>query len=303
MRFFYFLAKKICYTFAIAFLTIIGSWVFSVFGFFLGMSFVIISYEKLSLFFSVWLPIGVAIPVVMHYVEFGMLTPLKIPAFIEPLRIVNTAYRNNLEVPDEDLTRVYTAFTDLPMYNLIVGTIHVLIGGAIVLLLSVYQFYYRGTFSAVELRAVIKVSTLTIMIILILYGMATYLLTEALTNAERSRLYNKIVQTGARVKPRALIGIRLKFLFFVWLMVITLLTFAALMEKVRFLEEYNIAVLAVYFGMSILASFLLMQITTGLHHANPERPDPGHPGHRLGRQRRVRGAFPRAGVHRHRVSP
>jgi phosphoserine phosphatase RsbU/P len=263
MRFFHFLAKKFCYTFAIAFLTIFASWVFSVFGFFLGMSFVIISYEKLALFFMKWLPIGVAIPVVLHYIEFGLLTPLKVPAFIEPLRIVNNAYKNNFEVPADDLYKVYTCFTDLPMYNLIVATVHVLIGGAIVLLLSIYEYYYQGNFTSAELRAIIKVSSLTIMFILILYGMATYLLTESLTNTERSLLYNKIVQTGIPVKPRALIGIRLKFLFFIWLMIITLLTFAALMEKVRFLEEYNIGVIAGYFVMSILASILLMQVTTG----------------------------------------
>ncbi len=262
MRFFHFLAKNISYTFAIAFITVFASWVFSLFGFFLGMSFVIISYEKLAGFFTIWLPIGVAIPVVMHYVEFGVLSPLKIPALFAPLRLVNDAYRNNFEVPEEDLKRVYRAFTDLPMYNLIVATVHVFLGGAIVLALSLYQYYYQGVFTSAEIRALIKVSVLTIMFILILYGMATYLLTESLTNRERSLLYNKIVQTGATVRPFALIGIRLKFFFFIWLLVITLLTFAALLEKVRFLEEYSIPVIAGYFFMSILASILLMQVTS-----------------------------------------
>jgi len=263
MRFFHFIARKISYTFAIAFLTVFASWVFSIFGFFLGMSFVIISYEKLALFFMKWLPVGVAIPVILHYLEFGLLTPLKIPAVFKPLRIVNEAYRNNLEVPEEDLKRVYGAFTDLPMYNLIVATVHVVLGGIIVLLLSLFEYYYQGTFTTAELKAVVKVSVLTIMFILILYGMATYLLTESLTNEERTKLYNRIVQVGAPIRPRALIGIRLKFLFFIWLLVITLLTFAALLEKVRFLEEFNIVVLAGYFFMSVLASILLMQVTTG----------------------------------------
>ena len=162
-----------------------------------------------------------------------------------------------------------------------------------------------GSYTTAEFLAVVKVSSLTVIIIIILYGMSTYLITESLTNRERTQLYNRIVQPACAFKPRALIGIRLKFLFFVWLMVITLLTFAALMEKVRFFERvFSMAVMVgVYFGISILASFLLMQITTRLHHADPERPDPGHAGHSLGRHGGIRGPFARAGVHRHRVSP
>ncbi|OHD64785.1 MAG: hypothetical protein A2176_10690 [Spirochaetes bacterium RBG_13_51_14] len=191
-----------------------------------------------------------------------MLTPLKIPAFIEPLRAVNIAYRNNLDIPADELNKVYTNFCDLPMYNLIVSTVNVTLAGMLGVAFAAYGYKIDGAYNLYEIQAVIKAIALMVIIIIILHGMATYLVTEALTNAERSKLYNKIVQTGARIKPRALIGIRIKFLFFVWLMIITLLTFAALMEKVRFFETYNIMVLIVYFFMSVFASFLLMQITT-----------------------------------------
>lgn len=262
MKFFHFLARNISYTFALAFITIVSSWVLSVFAFFLGTSFIMVSYDKLSMFFIKWLPVAVAIPTMMHWLEFGMLTPLKIPAIFEPLRAVNKAYKDNLDIPEEQLVKVYTNFSDLPMYNLLTATLHTALAGVIILILSYYEYRFLGTYTLAELQAIIKVSVLTAVIIIILYGMSTYLFTESLTNPERSAIYNKIVSTGASVKPRALIGIRLKFLFFVWLMVITLLTFAALMEKVRFFEEYNFFVLAAYFVISILASFLLMQITS-----------------------------------------
>ncbi|HOT44694.1 MAG TPA: SpoIIE family protein phosphatase [Spirochaetota bacterium] len=262
MKFFQFLAKNINYTFALSAITVATSWVLSLFAFFLGTSFIMISFDKLSLFYMKWLPVAVAIPTLVHWILFGLLAPLKIPPLMEPLRAVNEAYKKNLEIPEEDFKKVYTNFSDLPMYNLLHCTLLTAVAGIIILGLAFYEYRILGAYTAPEFSAMIKATSLTVIIIIILYGMSTYLFTESLTNPERSAMYNKIVSTGASVKPRALIGIRLKFLFFVWLMVITLLTFAALMEKVRFFEEFNIAIIFLYFGISVLASFLLMQITT-----------------------------------------
>jgi phosphoserine phosphatase RsbU/P len=263
MRFFRFLAKNISYTFAIALISVFSSWILSVLAFFLGTSFIVISYDKLSSYLMKWLPIAVAIPSLLHYTLFGLLEPIGVPAFLKSLRAVNRSYRNNLEVKSEELTGVYTNFSDIPMTNLLIAVCCTALAAVIVIALSFYEYQFSEGYSTAEFLAVVKVSTLTVIIIIVLYGMATYLISETLTNRERTQLYNRIVQEGMRFKPRALIGIRLKFLFFVWLMVITLLTFAALMEKVRFFGEYSITLLAAYFGISILASFLLMQITTG----------------------------------------
>ncbi|MBN2160847.1 MAG: SpoIIE family protein phosphatase [Spirochaetes bacterium] len=263
MRFFHLLARNISYTFAITFYSVLASWIAGLFAYFLGMSFIIISYEKISEFMMKWLPVAIAIPAFLHYLEFGMLEPMKIPAFFEPLRNVNKAYRNKMEIPGDDLIRVYKDFSYLPMYNMIIAGLHTLVAGLIVIAFAFYEYYYKGSFSSAEFMATAKVSVLGLVIVIVLYGMSTYLVTEALTNAERSLLYNKILKIGTPIKPLALIGIRIKFMFFVWLMIITLLTFAALMEKVRFIEEYSIVLMAVYFAVSVIASFLLMQFTTG----------------------------------------
>ena len=95
-----------------------------------------------------------------------------------------------------------------------------------------------------------------------MYGVATYLLTETLTNRERAYSYNELLTNGIKLNPRVLIGVRVKFFFFIILMIITLLTFAALMEKSRYFDEYNFLVILGYFGLSILTSFILMQINT-----------------------------------------
>lgn len=262
MRFFKFLAKNISYGFAVAFFTVCVSWLMGLFAFFLGTSFIIISYDKLSLYLMKWLPVAITFPVFLHYIQFGLLTPLKVPALLASLKIVNRAYKKNLEVPPDELISVYNNYSDLPMINMIVASINTTMAALFIIGLSFYEYKFSGSYSYDELQTIIKVTALTVIIVMILYGMSTYLITEAITNRERSRLYNMMLANGMRIKPRALIGIRIKFLFFVWLMVITLLTFAALMEKVRFFEEYNIAVVAIYFSISVIASYLLMQITT-----------------------------------------
>ena len=263
MRFFNFLARHISYSFAIAFHTILVSWILSYFSYFLGSSFFIVSYEKLASFLLKWLPPSVLIPVLIHYLEFGLLTPIGIPSFFRPLRSVDNAYKNKLEVPPDDLKKVYTDFSYLPMYNLIVATVNVVVAGMLGTCFAFYEYQVQGNYTSIEFLAVLKAILIMVLMFIIFYGISTYLLTEALTNRERSRLYNKIIQTGALVKPQALIGIRIKFMFFLFLLVITLLTFAALIEKARFFGEYNMFVLLLYFAVSVLLSFILMQITTG----------------------------------------
>lgn len=263
MRIFHFIARHVSYTFAVCFLSIMTSWVLAVLAFFLGTAFIIVSYEKLSSYFIRALPIAVAIPTFLHYLHFGLLTPLKIPAFSLPLREVNRAYKQGLEIPSDDLKRVYGYFSDLPMHNLIAAALYTAVAGLIIIIVSAYEYYLSGKYSLSEIQTIIKVTSLTVIIIMILYGMATYLVTEALTNDERVALYNRILQGGEIIRPRSLIGIRLKFVFFVWLMVISLLTFAALMEKTRYSERYDIWLIAAYIIASAVASLFLMFITTG----------------------------------------
>jgi len=262
MRFFNFLAKKISYTFAVAFITIIGGWIAGLLGFFLGSSFIVVSYEKLSLYFIRWLPVAVAVPTFLHYVEFGLLTPLKIPAFFRSLRVVNKTHISELETPTEDLITAYGYLSNLPVYNTLAAAFNLSLTAVLIIGLSYYEYAYLGSHTFVELQAIIKVTCLGLILAINLYCMSTYLITERLTSRERSALYNKIHKSGIRIKPKALIGFRLKFFAFVWLMVIILLSLAAVIEKGRSVGEYSITVLGVYFLVSMLICILFMQITT-----------------------------------------
>lgn len=262
MKFLQYIARNISYTFAIALVTVTIGWLVGIYGFFLGSSFIIMSYDKLSGNIIKWLPLSIAIPSMIHYIHFGLLTPLGIPAFFKPLRVINRTYRDNMQAEPEDMEKIYANFSDLPMINMLTTVFYTAMVGLIVVAFAIYEFYFMKSYSIIEFMSLMKTVSLAVIIGMIMYGMSTYLITEALTNTERSRLYNEILRQGSLIKPRALIGIRVKFLFFVWLLIITILSFTALMEKGRFYNEYNFGIIALYFMLSVLASFFLMQITT-----------------------------------------
>ncbi len=262
MKLFYFLARRISYTFAITFYTILLGWLGILFGILYGNSFFVFSYDKILPFMLQFIPIGGLASTVLHMLHFGLLTPLGVPAVIRTHRIINSSFRNDFELSDKELVRVYGYFSDLPMHNLITATLYTLLGTMIITGAAFYFYIVPKTMDLEQIRMMVRIVPLTVMLVIIFYGMSTYLLTEALTNNERSRLYNTLIRRGIRIRPRVLIGIRLKFAFFIMLMILTLLTFAGLLEKGRIENEYKIELILGYFVVSIFAGFVLMQVTS-----------------------------------------
>ncbi len=263
MRLFYYISEKIGYTFALAFYTITIAWILGVFGFFLASSFLIFSYEKLTPLLIKWLVAGTVTSTFLHYLQFGLLTPVGIPAFLKSHRRINSQYKKGYDgVSSGRLENQYGYICDLPMYNLIFSVFYVALAGLIIIGYAFFDYTTAGALTLGELKTIFRITVVGIIIIIILYGMSTYLLTEAITTRERSSLYNLILKEGTRIRPRVLISIRLKFFFFIMLMIIALLSYSAFMEKSRYYGEYNIRIILLYFVISIVAGLILMQITT-----------------------------------------
>ncbi len=260
MRFFYFLARNISYTFAVSFFTVIIAWIVSVFGFFLGISFITFSYEKLYPFALSWLPVAVFIVTIMHFVQFGFLTPVRIPAFLKSHRMINRAYRNEFNVSQDEMKSLFSFFTDLPMQNLITSALYTAITGLILVAAVLYEYKVTGSLTLADVKLLNRIVGLSVIITMILYGMSTYLLTEALTGNERAKVYNELLKQGTRTRLESLIGIRIKFIFFIVLLIITLFTFAAFMEKTRAEVEFEPGWVIGYFLISVIAAFFLMQV-------------------------------------------
>ncbi len=263
MRLFYFVARKISYTFAVAFITVFGGWVGITFAFFLGTSFLITTQDYLVSLILKWLPVAAGTVTVMHYVQFGMLTPLGIPAFQASLRAINRyLYGDELDrsIGDDELKRLYVHVAELPVVNLVTTFFYIVLGPAFMVLYIYIEMKQKGTFDPDLFRVLARITGIAAVVIWILYSMSTYLLSEIITGYERATCFNELRRRGIAVEPRVLSGIRLKFGFFVILLMITLLTFAAVVEKSRFLEQASLVIILAYFLFAVVVAMLLMGI-------------------------------------------
>lgn len=265
MRFFYFIAKKISYTFSLAFLTILGGWLGAVFAYFLGTSFILSSYDMIIDIFLKWLPWAVLIPTVLHYLHFGLLHPIKIPAFTRTLRHINKNFygdRLQADIDDADLKSLYRYLSDLPLYNTVTAAFGAFIAGMSLVGFIYFDFIMPGKIGIFDIKILIRSIALALFIALILYSISTYILTEIITNRERATCYNELRRRGIDQYPRVLMGLRFKLNFFIILMIISLLTLAALMQKSIFYRESSVMEIVVYLVISTFAGFFLMVLNT-----------------------------------------
>lgn len=262
MRLFYFLAKNISYTFAVSFFTILTGWLITAYGFYLGSSFIIFSYDRLISLIMKWFPMALFFTTILNFFQYGFFTPVKIPAWLKSYRKINSAYKSGFKISVDSMKESYYSISYLPMNNTIAAVIYSILIGILIFGFSAIEYYFFGSITENQLKDIYKILNISTLIVVILNGISTYLLTEIITNTERTRLFNQLILEGHPVKPFAIIGIRLKFLFFVVLMVITLLAFAALMEKSRYSEKYSIENIILYFSVSIFAGFAMMQINS-----------------------------------------
>ena len=265
MGFVTFVSRTIAFTFAVAFITVLGGWMSAVFGYFLGTSFIITSYEEIRSILVKWLPLAVLVPTVLHYVQFGLLTPLKIPAFFKSLRNINRSFRSgNLDtsLDNQQLHNLYVDMSHLPMYNMITASLYGAFCGLLLIGLVYFDYFTAGQLVEYKMKMVIRVVAVVVLVVVILYGMSTYLITEILINRGRAECYNEMRTRGMEVYPRGLIGLRVKFSFFLILMIITLFTFAAIMEQFRLYQVSRYDVIVTYFVVSIIAGIFLMYVNS-----------------------------------------
>jgi len=152
MRLFYFLARNISYTFAVSFFTVFGGWLASFFGLFLGSAFIFFAYEKLVNVMSFWFVISVLIASLFHYIQFGLLTPLKIPALLKSHRMINKAFKRKLQVGDARLKKVYKNFSYLVMHNTVSSIIYTAVTGLIFVLIATYKYQFAHELTLDELK-------------------------------------------------------------------------------------------------------------------------------------------------------
>lgn len=260
MKLFYFLSRNISYTFAVAFVTNIIGWLAVGFSYFLASSFVLTSHDKVTGLFFQWLPIVFLSVSFIYFVFFGFFTPVKIPALLKRHRRVNTLFSSNMKADESDLKQSYGDFSDLVMNNTASSVIIAVVTGSAMVVTAFISYNIFGDFTFVEFRTTVKMIILATIIAVLFLGMATYLLTENLTNNERAGLYNDLLRRGNKIKPNSLVGVNVNFYFFVIIMFIILFSFIALLERLRVYEPGNIIILGIYLTGSIIIGLALARV-------------------------------------------
>ena len=262
MKLFNFFAKYIGYSFTVGLFTGFTTWLMGVFGVFLGSSFILISYDKIIMLVLRWLPVSVIIVSFIQSVQNGLLEPVRIPPFFKFMRRLNNSYRRDMKLEQDELKIAYEDISYSPMYYMLISVLSVFLVAGLFSVFSFYEFYITKHINYSELYTLLKIIVIAMLMVVILSGIASYLLTEILTSKERAKIYNNLIKKNVRVKPIALIGIRLKFMFFILLMIITLFTFAALVEKGMYYGEYAVVGIVIYLIGAILAGVAMMLINS-----------------------------------------
>jgi len=265
MRFFYLLARRTSYGFAIVFFTVLGGWLGAFFGYYLGFSFLLSTDGTYTSLVLKWFPLAVLVPTFIHYVHFGLLSPIKIPALARSLRLINNNIKGDALRPnigDDELVALYRSFSDLPTYNAAFAAFYALLVGLLTIGLVYYDIRFLSNITTVDVRLGIRIITVADIVVVVLYGLSTYLLTEILSNRERAVCYHEIRRRRIDLYPRVFLGLRVKFGFFVILMIVSMLTFAALIQKSIYFGSEDILEIALYFVIAVLAGFFLMLVNT-----------------------------------------
>ncbi|HNV49142.1 MAG TPA: hypothetical protein PKJ16_19040, partial [Spirochaetota bacterium] len=172
MRFFYLLARRTSYGFAIVFFTVLGGWLGAFFGYYLGFSFLLSTDGTYTSLVLKWFPLAVLVPTFIHYVHFGLLSPIQIPALARSLRLINNNIKGDALRPnigDDELVALYRSFSDLPTYNAAFAAFYALLVGLLTIGLVYYDIRFLSNITTVDVRLGIRIITVADIVVVVLY--------------------------------------------------------------------------------------------------------------------------------------
>lgn len=262
MRLFYFFARYISYTFAVAFFISIVGFFECIYLYLIASSFILTSYEKIFRIFLQWLPVILSVVTISYLIFSGLFTPIKIPAFLKRHRKINRVFKADIKT-DDSLRELYGDFSDLVMNNTAASAFFSVAIALGMIGVVFFKFYLMGEISIFEARTMIKMIVLATIMFMLVYGITAHLFGEYLTNNERAHLYNEVLKQGELIKPHALISVKINFQFFIIVMVIIIFTFAALLERIKILQQENEILIVVFLIIAVASTFFFIRINAG----------------------------------------
>jgi phosphoserine phosphatase RsbU/P len=264
-KLFYFIARKTNYSTAIAIST-------SMLNVFIILSEVILLniflssvYEEITRFIEVLRQPYIIIAVMLFYcILFGLLTPIKIPALFKFLRTINKNINGNVVNPNiknDEINKLYSHFTKLPVYNMIIDIFIMIIGGVIIFSISYYDIKDYGEVFLELLTEYIKIFIFLHTFIIAVSALGTYVITDAITNRERATCYNELRNRKIIDRPKSYLKLQFKFIIIIVIMFIALVNFWLIVQQGNLGSNIDLSGYIIYFLASILAAVIIIATT------------------------------------------
>ncbi|MFC1669434.1 SpoIIE family protein phosphatase [Spirochaetota bacterium] len=262
MRFFTFLSRNISYTFSIVFYMILVVWAVSLLGMYFGYSFLLLPDSRVEFLIFRWVPLAVIVATFIAYVQLGFFTPLGLPAFSKSHRLINRAYKSGYDLNDVELEKAYNNFTKLPNQISLTAFVYIFIFTLLICCASYYEYKYAARVSLGELISLNKTIGITMLIIMMLSGMFTYLLTKVLISKESAVIYNRIFSRGIKLETKLQMSLRNVNVFVLIFVATVLLSYSAAFEKMRLFDKPIIWISFGYIVIAIVVGSLILWINT-----------------------------------------
>ncbi len=221
MRAFAWLARSTCYTFAVAFLSIMGGQIASLYGYLYFYGYLYIRKDLLILDI---LPNRIvyalfallALSSLTHYVCFGLLRTFGVRRELKRLRIINDQVRGmdmSPSLSSEGLPDLLHALSKFPLWNTVAAAVFGLsLLSGILSVVALHGANLEQVFLGIRAG----------LIAILVYLYITYVISDFLTLSLRSQVKKKIHQLGQKFEEAPLFSLKGKFASFVVFMLITL---------------------------------------------------------------------------------
>lgn len=215
-RIFNAVASRICYTFGVAFATSLGGFLIaSYIAIFLAGTIRFEETGTASRFVTLFALLCAFVYAPGYYMHFGLLRPLRVPAFTSPLNLLNDCIHSNRLAGGIDPLRLVgtlAALERLPYHNVLAAMIY----PTLVMIAVVAQEVIMGTLFNAFFILTGVVSAI------IIYVFFTYITAELLTGPMRKAVKQRLLQAGIDFEEHSALSIRSKFLFISFLFMVAM---------------------------------------------------------------------------------
>ncbi|MBN2040422.1 MAG: SpoIIE family protein phosphatase [Spirochaetes bacterium] len=264
-RVFYFIARVFNYTSAIAIgtaavISIIMIAEFYLLDLFLGRVYEIIlnliNIQQYHIFFAV---------MAVYFLQFGILSFIRIPAFHSFLRIINKQLKGrsiNPVITDDDLRKLYKSLTRIPIYNTLIVFVLLVVSSAVFYITSYVSLSPYGDQFMILLMEYLRTSIILHGFVVVIATLLTYVLTDSLTSLERAGSYNELWKRNYFDRPVSYLRLRIKFLIIIALILISLGSFLFLIIQKQLYQDIAVSGFIIYFLSSVFAAIAIIILTS-----------------------------------------